>query len=495
MSIPTALFIKRRRVRSLLGPSRRWRSSLCHGEEKQRQRLGRPNPSPAPGAGGGGPPCGPDKRPPRRPPPPRPPPSRHPLGARHRDALSRRWAHLPRELDALDLRLADMLPPRYHRWVHLYNDACSKGTLRHAVRLQIVHSIRRYERRAMRAFASSTVTSFLQGPRRNVKELRLDFVVTGNTGCVNALVAEAMDAWGVEDLEVVAKSTFTRRDGIHLFPSHGLCEQPRLSCLRSLKLGGCTLPSLHEYSRLSVLVLKGIPKSTPAAAYEGIFTLCLQLRVFHLISCGCIALTLVADAPNSEIRELVLEDCIFGRLWLRALPCLERLASGCGVVFESSSSFPCLKQWNLTMHLGIEGQGQHLKLELDTFLEWTPDNITDLVLRLAGPYSGLELGEEIEWPPTKLGRHHHLKEFVVAGYEGTTRQVFLAKLVVGACTALQLVAMFKNGYAREDKGGRWGWEMATQQRHLWTSEEKEKVLKQVMDGVPSSTTPVQVVLG
>lgn len=83
----------------------------------------------------------------------------------------------------------------------------------------------------------------------------------------------------------------------------------------------------------------------------------------------------------------------------------------------------------------------------------------------------------------------------MAGYGGTTRQVYLAKLVVGACTALQLVAMFKNGYAREDKGGRWGWEMATQQRHLWTSEEKEKVLKQVMDGVPSSTTPVQVVLG
>nr|CAB3463260.1 unnamed protein product [Digitaria exilis] len=430
--------------------------------------------------------------------------------------LSRRWAHLPRELDALDLRLADMLPPRYHRWVHLYNDACSKGTLRHAVRLQIVHSIRRYERRAMRAFASSTVTSFLEGPRRNVKKLRLEFVVTGNTGCVNAFVAEAMDAWGVEDLEVVAKSTFTRRDGIHLFPSHGLCEQPRVSCLRSLKLGGCTLPSLHEYSRLSVLILKGIPKSTPAAAYEGIFTLCLQLRVFHLISCGCIALTLVADAPNSEIRELVLEDCIFGRLWLRALPCLERLASGCGVVLESSSSFPCLKQWNLTMHLGIEGQGQHLKLELDTFLEWTPDNITDLVLRLTGPYRWVVPSSSPsallphlrrllvadwarawgrkDWPPTKLGRHRHLKEFVVAGYGGTTRQVYLAKLVVGACTALQLVAMFKNGYAREDKG-RWGWEMASQQRHLWTSEEKEKVLKQVVDTVPSSTTPVQVVLG
>ncbi|CAN6339866.1 unnamed protein product [Urochloa humidicola] len=459
--------------------------------------------------------------------------------------LSKSWAHLAREVSALDLRVGDMLPPRYHRCVHLCSHARSKVTVRHAVSRDLLPNIWRYERRAMRAFTSST-ESFLEGPRRMVKRLRLEFIVTANADGINRLIAEAIDAWGVEYLEAVAKPPFKLRYGIHKFPSHGLCKEPCASHLRSLKLGGCVLPPLHEYSTLSVLVLKDIPESTPVAAYEGIFTLCLKLQTLHLISCGCssgdgISLTLVANAPGSEIRELVVENCTFRRLWLRALPCLERLASGSRVLFESSS-FPRLKQRNLTIRHGVEGLGQHSKLELDTFLQWTPD-ITDLIIRFTGPYRwivpsrspsaflpnlrrllvadvpsswdvtwpcllleiapSLEslhihiahckrgLGGEINWSPTKL-QHHHLNEFVVAGFEGTSRQIYLVKFVVGACTALCHVAMFKNGYARSK--GRWGWEMVTQQ-HLWTDEEKENMLKQIMDRVPSSTAPVQLVLG
>jgi hypothetical protein len=459
--------------------------------------------------------------------------------------LSKRWAHLPRELAALDLRVGDLLPPRYHRWARHYNDARSKGNVRRVVSRDLLPNIRRYERRAMRAFTRST-ESFLEGPRRRVNRLRLEFVVTGNAGCINRLVAEAIDAWGAEDLEVIAKPTFNRRDGIHSFPGHALCKEPRASCLRSLMLGGCVPPRVHEYSTLSVLVLKDTPESTPAAAYEGIFTLCPQLQTLHLISCGCssaegISLTLVADAPSSQIRELVVENCTFRRLWLRALPCLERLASG-GTVLFNSSSFPCLTQRSLAIRRGIEGLGQHPEVELDTFLQWTPD-ITDLIIRFTGPYRWivpssspsaflpnlrrlliadipsswdvtwpcllleiapslkslhihitpckLEPGEEMNWSPTKL-QHHHLNEFVVAGFEGTARQIYLIKFVVGACTALCHVSMFKNGYPQSK--GHWGWEMATQQ-HLWTNEEKEKVLKQIMDDVPFSTAPMQLVLG
>ncbi|OEL16218.1 hypothetical protein BAE44_0022760 [Dichanthelium oligosanthes] len=111
-------------------------------------------------------------------------------------SLSRRWARLLRELGAIDMRVGDMLPPRYHRWVHLYNDIRTKGTFLHyrprALSLELVSNIRRYERRAMRAFTSST-ESFLEGPCWRVKRLSLEFFITGTADCMNRLVAEAID--------------------------------------------------------------------------------------------------------------------------------------------------------------------------------------------------------------------------------------------------------------------------------------------------------------
>lgn len=96
----------------------------------------------------------------------------------------------------------------------------------------------------------------------------------------------------------------------------------------------------------------------------------------------------------------------------------------------------------------------------------------------------MELDEEIHWPPMKVDLHRHLNEFVLAGFQGAARQILLVKFVVGACTALRRVAMFKNGYPQYK--GRWDWEMATRQ-HSWTQEEKESTVKQIMDGLlPSS---------
>ncbi|CAL4972229.1 unnamed protein product [Urochloa decumbens] len=466
--------------------------------------------------------------------------------------LSRRWAHLPRELPALDLRIGDLLPPRYHRWVLLYRDICEKGTLLHyrrgAVNQELLPNIRRYERRAMRAVTSSA-GSFLEGPRRRVNRLRLEFFITGNAACMNRLITEAIDAWGVDDLEAVAKPIYRQRDDVHTFPGHGLCRKPRTARLRSLKLGGCVLPQLHEYGALTMLVLQDIPESTTASAYEGIFNSCLQLQTFHLISCGCSSTsgrssTVVVDAPNSEIRELVVEDCTFQWLRLKALPCLQSLASLRSRVLFDSTSFPCLRQWNLTMRLGIILKGLHkrVKLELDMFLGCIPD-ITSLIIRFTGPYRWIvpsnspsallpnlkrllvadvpsswdvtwprlllemapslerlhiniascqeEPGEEIPWPLTEF-RQHRLMEFVMAGFGGTARQIYLVKFVVRACTALRHVAMFKNGRSLEK--GHWNWEMETQ-HHLWADEEKENTLKLIMDGVPSSTSPIQIVLG
>ncbi|KAM0926941.1 hypothetical protein ACQ4PT_003093 [Festuca glaucescens] len=479
--------------------------------------------------------------------------------------LSRRWARLRRELPDLDFRVSNMLPPRYHRWVLLHRDIEKrKGShclyRRDAMQLEFVTNIRRYERRAMRALTSSVDRfmdgdgSGVRGPRpQSVSRLRLEFFLTGNTGSMNKLIARSIDDWGVSDLEAVAKPIHYERS-LHTFPSHGLCQDPRASCLRSLKLGCCVLPPLHEFSALTMLVLQDLPRSTTAAAYEGIFTSCRQLQVLHLKSCACSGNSdlVVVDAPGSGIKELVVDKCAFSQMWLRALPNLESLASLDTTVLFESESFPCLRRWNISQSIGAmirSAEGLPLfytgtSHELGWFLGCTPD-ITNLVVRFTGPLrwimpSGsssllppmlpklrkllvadepsswdvswprllletapsLEIlhihiapckekpGDKIPWRRTRL-RHHCLKEFVVAGFEGTERQICLVRFVIGV-SRLRHVGLFKKGQPRNK--GHWDWEMVTE-HHSWTDEEKDATLEQIMDGVSFSKHPVKLILG
>uniref|UniRef100_A0ACD5WDN6 Uncharacterized protein n=1 Tax=Avena sativa TaxID=4498 RepID=A0ACD5WDN6_AVESA len=475
--------------------------------------------------------------------------------------LSRRWARLHRQLPVLDLRVSNMLPPRYHRLVLLHRDIDRKGShclyRRHAIQLDLVPNIRRFERRAMRALTRS-VERFLDsggvlGARpRSVSRLRVEFFLTRNTCCINRLIAKSIDDWGVSDLEAVAKPIHYERS-VHTFPSHGLCQEPRASCLRSLKLGCCVLPPLHEFSALTMLVLQDLPMSTPAAAYEGVFTSCRQLQVLHLKSCACSGISdLVVDAPSSEIKELVVDKCAFSYMWLRALPNLESLASLDTRVLFESASFPCFRRWNLTKGVGAfirsaEGLWQYMgrRHELGWFLGCTPD-ITNLAVRFTGPQRWIippnssslsspllpklrkllvadvpsswdvswprllletapsletlhihiapckeKPGDKISWKRSRLW-HHCLKEFVVAGFEGTDeRQICLVRFVIGV-SRLHRVALFKKGQA-QDKG-HWDWEIVTEQ-HSWTNEEKDATLEQIMDGVSFFNHPVELVLG
>ena len=81
---------------------------------------------------------------------------------------------------------------------------------------------------------------------------------------------------------------------------------------------------------------------------------------------------------------------------------------------------------------------------------------------------------------------------MIVGYEGTKRQIYLVNFVMGVCTALRQVSIFKNGHARNK--GHWDWELVTQQ-HSWTEEEKKHTLKHIIDGVSLSAAPVQLVFG
>ncbi|XP_006651417.3 uncharacterized protein LOC102712794 [Oryza brachyantha] len=468
--------------------------------------------------------------------------------------LSRRWAHLSRELPTLDFRVGDGLPARYDRCILRHRGVMRCGMLYgNSIRKDLMPAIRRHERRAMRGFVSS-VKSFIDAadaadrPRRKLSRLSLEFFSTHHAGCINRLVSKAIDDWGVEELEAVAKPMYWQHPPAHAFPSHGLCKEPRASRLRSLTLGGCVLPPLHDYGAVTKLVLHGMPRSTPAAAYEGVFTSCPQLQVLHLKSCYLQwSLSLVVDAPMSEIRELVVDQCQIRVVRIRALPRLESLLSwGTQVLFDSAASSPCrLRQWHLAFRYGLKRKLHPCfidDMELDDFFACTPD-ITNLIIRFTGPerwivpssstslLPGLtrllvadvpsswdvswprmlleaapslqtlhihiapcdeDPSSEIPWQPTAL-RHHCLEEFAMAGFEGTERQVYFVKFVMGACTALRHVAIFKDGNVQYN--GSWDWEMPRMLEISWTGKEKETMKKRLMDAASCSTDHLQIVLG
>ncbi|CAN6346014.1 unnamed protein product [Urochloa humidicola] len=160
-------------------------------------------------------------------------------------ALSKRWAGLPRRLDSFNFSVSEILPPRYHRCMRIHSEANFGFIINFKV---LSANIRWYERRAMRSMAES-INNFLDSNGdhdhdhdgwglRSIGTLRLEFFVTPCSSRINCFIAKAIDAWGVEDLEVSAKATYYQQD-THSFPWHGLCKDPHKSRLRSLKLAAC----------------------------------------------------------------------------------------------------------------------------------------------------------------------------------------------------------------------------------------------------------------
>ncbi|KAK3138131.1 hypothetical protein QOZ80_5AG0364960 [Eleusine coracana subsp. coracana] len=464
-------------------------------------------------------------------------------------ALSKRWVGLTRGLDTLNFRVSDILPRRYHRGIHIHDEA-SKHTYGFIVNYRgLYDSIMRYERHAMRAMITS-INNFLDADdfheqnnhgTRRIRTLRLEFFATQCCSCMNRLIAKAIDTWGVEDLEVSGKGTFIRKDS-HSFPNRGLCNNPHMSRLRSLKLAACFIPPLQGFTALTSLVLQDLQKSTPAAAYEAICTLCPQLQVLHLKSCdngGVVAI----DAPRSEIRQLIFEDCSFKQIKLYTLPMLENLVVVNTVVKYNLSSFPYLTHLNLTICLGItKGRFCCTKdyFELNLFLGVRP-GITNLVTRFTGydrwfkPFSSTLLlpnlrkllvadvpsSWDVSWPHLLIEAapcleslhinitpweeepcddiswlssefcHNQLKELVIVGFEGTKRQIYLINFVIQASTVLQHVSLYKKGHIQYR--GFWDWDIVTEQ-YQWDNEEKVKILKQIAENVSCQETPIQVSL-
>ncbi|KAI5022548.1 hypothetical protein ZWY2020_059278 [Hordeum vulgare] len=307
-------------------------------------------------------------------------------------ALCRRWAHLPRELPALDLKVSDALPPRYRRCISLLHEAVRSDALSGCSR-RLRPIVGRYERRAMRAMVCS-VRSLRAGRHRRVcGRLSLEFFAFSTSATINRLVVDAVDSWGVEDLEVVAKSTepITHLRPVYKFPRGRISRKPGESRLRSLKLVNCLPPPLEGFTALTTLLLRDLPRSTPAAVYEGVVTACPQLRVLHLVSCSFNRDTagwLVFDAPMSEIRELV-ADGPFMTVKLRSLPKLESLtAVDARVLLCSDANVPCLAHVSLVFSIGpLDNHSivNHLISMFMLSLKDTASSMKNLILRFTGP--------------------------------------------------------------------------------------------------------------
>uniref|UniRef100_A0ACD5T7Y3 Uncharacterized protein n=1 Tax=Avena sativa TaxID=4498 RepID=A0ACD5T7Y3_AVESA len=157
--------------------------------------------------------------------------------------VSRHWASLTRELPALDLKVTDILTPRYYRLRLLRYDAREwkiRSTLADRRRLDCITG--RYERRAMVRSVKRLLASRARA-RRRVERLSLEVFAYDASSCINRLVVDAVDSWGVRDPEVVATPTgplaYPDHPPPYSFPRGLISRNPRESRLRSLKLAHC----------------------------------------------------------------------------------------------------------------------------------------------------------------------------------------------------------------------------------------------------------------
>ncbi|RLM99755.1 hypothetical protein C2845_PM06G00800 [Panicum miliaceum] len=271
-----------------------------------------------------------------------------------------------------------------------------------------------------------------------------------------------------------------------------------------------------------------------------VFPLSLKIRAK---SCSLNHDILAVNAPRSEIKQLIIERRRSGGFKLYSLPMLESMAVLDTTVIYKLSSFPHLRQLNLTKCHGIL-KSRTMRFtpdwDLNLYLGGSP-GMTDLIIRFTGYDRWFRTGspalslpklrrlliadvpsswdvswprllieaapcleslhihispweedpcDDITWQPPKFC-HNHLKELVIVGFEGTNRQIFFVNFVMKVSTEVQLVSLLKNGHVQ----GRGHWDrVLVKQQHRWGSEDRVKILEHIADDFPCLATPTQVVL-
>ncbi|KAL6638022.1 hypothetical protein ACP70R_025594 [Stipagrostis hirtigluma subsp. patula] len=254
--------------------------------------------------------------------------------------LSKRWRDLPRRMPTFyDLAVNDMLPPRYHRLKRLNREAkAGYEAEKNANKLTDIYAIKalherwmtkirpltaiveRYERRAMRRYVKQ-VNAFLLAPKsvrqhRSVQKLRLQMVGRTWNGTTDEWITAAIAKWGIEDFELVVD------DGC-------LCyDLKRLDGHRNVRLKQLVLYNCMPVRAWDCLMVRRLTKlSLGASSYMGlvsdILRNCVELRDFRITSSRYVQAVFRISAPTSKIKNLQVDWCNFGKIYLVSLPCLE----------------------------------------------------------------------------------------------------------------------------------------------------------------------------
>ncbi|PNT74288.1 hypothetical protein BRADI_1g12063v3 [Brachypodium distachyon] len=190
-----------------------------------------------------------------------------------RTALSRRLAHLPRELPVLDLKVTDALPPRYRRRLLLLREARRTHQLCYFGSNMVTDITGRYERRATRSMVASVKSLLASGASR--RATRLSFEVFAMPG-------------GHQFLGHPGSGACRHAHGPDRAQAAGLQFPPWYQHQRKASRVSLAMPQAHQ---LLAAVTRG-PHSAHHARLARLAQVnarpCLpppQLQVLHLISC------------------------------------------------------------------------------------------------------------------------------------------------------------------------------------------------------------------
>ncbi|GJM96959.1 hypothetical protein PR202_ga13843 [Eleusine coracana subsp. coracana] len=342
--------------------------------------------------------------------------------------LSKRWCNLPRCLTTCyDLAVNDMLPPRYHRLKRLNMEAkagyeaeknMEKLTCIYAIKARyeqwmskirpLTAILERYERRAMRRYVKQ-VNAFLQAPkdvcqRRPVQKLRLQTVGKIRDDLVDQWITAAIAKWGVEDFELVI-------DGDCL--SYDLKQ---LDGYQNVRLKQLVLSNCHPVYAWNCLTMQRLTKlSLGEGSYMGlvndILRNCVQLRDFRVTSSRYYRAAFPINVPTSKIRNLQVDRCSFGKIYLISLPCLETFYCHGSPTKLYYGDVPLLRQVSLdysqTEDNGRDDESGIIRTyPLSKFFRRMPP-LECLVLQFKGPQMWIE-------PLAVPGPFSHLKKLFIA---------------------------------------------------------------------------------
>ncbi|EAY88607.1 hypothetical protein OsI_10082 [Oryza sativa Indica Group] len=405
-------------------------------------------------------------------------------------------------------------------------------------------ALERYERWAMRHHVKR-VDAFLlppDGVHRTIQKLRLQTFGRKWNQFIQRWVTAAIARWGVEDFELNVEGRCIAYDFKILDGCQNL-QLKRLVLFNCPPLGSFNSLTFQRLTRLSLC------KTSYFGLANRILTHCVHLLDFSIRYCpGYWAGGLRINVPTSRLKNLLVDNCKFGKIYLHSLPCLETFA--CRGLLPSKIYYgevPGLRHVGLD-YLKTEGDSKvdpsvsNRTYPLSKFLKRIPP-IESLVLQFKGPEVWIEpiavpdpllhlkklfianvpINWDIFWIVTLLDaapvleschvhidnrsenmaswldvqaqdrQYHCLKELVVVGFNAVGWQIGFVRHVMKASPRMRQVHLL-DGHVVEDKERVLeGLEVVPHTRE-WHEFERSEVLDDLWDGNGICSPQLEIIL-